>query len=279
MATARFCPACGKPVDPTAAFCPACGRAMPPAGSAPVYYPQPPIAYGMALPYTSAAGPLPASQYGPADAKSMRHILWASILGLVASLSGVLPYALGYNLAGLATRNTSTIPPAGLIDATIGLLVAALVFFCIEYWLFHEGFHTLAATDRGLQSPSTLSLLAIAGAALAVGSLAWLVAQLYAVAVCANGVNPVPSSCVHAGLLVGAAGLLFLGAIIALVGLIGVWLGLWRLGTRYDESLFKIGMILSIFPFIDIAGFILLIVAARKVAAKASAPRPPGLMP
>ena len=76
--------------------------------------------------------------------------------------------------------------------------------------------------------------------------------------------------------MIGAAGISLLGALLALIGLIGIWLGLWRLGTRYDTVLFKVGMVLSIFPYINLVGYILIIIAAWGVRKRAMARSAPG---
>ena len=122
-----------------------------------------------------------------------------------------------------------------------------------------------------MRTPATLALLAIIGAVLVFAGLLWILGQAHQWFQCAAGVTPIPTSCVSVGPLVGAAGLVVVGAIVYVVGLIGIWLGLWRLGTRYNTSLFKIGMVLIIFPFLDIVGFILIIVAARDARSRAMA--------
>lgn len=58
--------------------------------------------------------------------------------------------------------------------------------------------------------------------------------------------------------------LLGVGGIVVLVGLIGGQiLGVWRLGSKYDETLLKLGAIFVIIPFLNIVAPILMIVGAN----------------
>ena len=49
-------------------------------------------------------------------------------------------------------------------------------------------------------------------------------------------------------------GLLVIGAVQILVGAIGTLVGLWRLGVRYNESMFEVGAILTLLPVLSIGG-------------------------
>jgi hypothetical protein len=59
--------------------------------------------------------------------------------------------------------------------------------------------------------------------------------------------------------------LLFVVAIVLLIGAIGLLIGIWRLGTRYQEGLLKVAAILLILPVLNIVGFVLILVASRSL--------------
>jgi hypothetical protein len=57
------------------------------------------------------------------------------------------------------------------------------------------------------------------------------------------------------------------------VGWIGLLLGLWRIGSRYDSGVTKIGAILSIIPVVNIVSPILILVGVMGVERKLRAQR------
>jgi hypothetical protein len=75
-----------------------------------------------------------------------------------------------------------------------------------------------------------------------------------------------------------AVGSIFLDSIVALVGGIltlvglvgGLMLGLWRVGSRYEETLLKVAAIFVIIPFLNFVSPILVIVGAHGARARLS---------
>jgi len=67
--------------------------------------------------------------------------------------------------------------------------------------------------------------------------------------------------------------LLGLGGILTLVGLIGGQiLGLWRVGTRYNETTIKVGAIFTIIPLLNIVGPILVLIGALEAKGRLAKP-------
>jgi hypothetical protein len=85
---------------------------------------------------------------------------------------------------------------------------------------------------------------------------------------CAGSGVPIPSSCLLSNTFWGGVALLGLGGLLAFVGYIGVLLGIWRLGTRYADAMFKVGAILLIIPYINLIGAILILIGARTARRK-----------
>lgn len=218
--------------------------------------------------YSSAGGPLPAERLSAVDARAMDRLILASALGLVGTVATyIIPYVFGYSVFRLSV-STSGFSNSNDVYGLIGTAAVATAFTCLQFWFFREAFHSLAHDDAGLKTPATLTPLGILGALILAASAVWILTQANQWLACAGTVRPIPTHCINAPLLLGASGILAVGAILALIGLIALWIGLWRLGTRYNESMFKIGMVLTIFPVLDIAGFILLILAGREVRAR-----------
>ena len=252
---------------------------LPPASSAPSWAAGGGAATGNPPQYPGMGGAAPSTEpWGPVDAGSMRWILLAAILGFVAyAVTIALPAIMGIALSNLNTTGLHAFSTT-VVSALIAVAAVAGAFSALQYFLYGRAFAALAPNDRRFRTPARLSWVAIAGVIIAIGAVAWVLYLFGGIVSCAAGVVPIPSSCIspYTGRLIGAAGIALLGALLTLIGLIGIWLGLWRLGTRYDAVLFKVGMVLSIFPYINLVGYILIIIAAWGVRQRAMARSAPG---
>ena len=63
--------------------------------------------------------------------------------------------------------------------------------------------------------------------------------------------------------------LTLIGLVLVVIGfIVGIILGLYRVGKKYDSSLISIGAIFLIIPVLDIVGLILVIVGLLKLPEK-----------
>ena len=269
MAT-RFCAFCGKPLPGTGTFCPSCGAAISGGVAAPAAptagYPSgfpPVVGYGPMGGAPGAGVPSPATR--PTDLRALKWIEWAMILSLVSSAVGV-----AVDLSAGLTRlvRTTTTPTGTTISLPspwvfVLLLGVAGVFAVAEIFLFRVAFRDQSEVDRRFSSPSTLAFLALIGVIGVVVGAGLVVGGLYQAVSCAGTGVPITRACLPFGLFFGGIALLLIGAIVALVGFIGILIGIWRLGTRYNETLFKVGAILLIIPFVNLVGAILILIGAR----------------
>jgi hypothetical protein len=244
-----FCAHCGKPIPPGVAFCPACGFAVAPSGAYGAY----PPGY---VPMVPAA-----TQFGPADDPALRYVEIAAILALVAAAVSVVLVFSNALSSSLSFGSTAHGVSVSGVDIAIVAVAAAIAF--VEVWLYRVAFHGLGAVDGRFRTPATLALLLLVALVLIVGAYVWTIEILLSVVSCAGSSSTIPVSCVP-GTLLAAAGLLLVIAIVALVGYIGLLIGIWRLGTRYDDSKFKAAAILLIFPVLNLIGAVLIILAARQ---------------
>jgi hypothetical protein len=188
------------------------------------------------------------------------------IIGFVLSLA-VSAATPAFSYVGQAASGSSGSANGTELAVLAVLLVASIALALVELWLYREAFRELSPYDAGFSTPRTLALLAIIGLALLVVGFAGLFAVIDQAINCAGG-SSISSSCINLGEVLGLLGLIGVSAIIALVGFIGVLIGIWRLGTRYNEGLFKAGAILLI--FIGFVGAILILIAARSVRSRLS---------
>jgi uncharacterized membrane protein len=151
-----------------------------------------------------------------------------------------------------------------LIAATafVGAVLAVL-----ELIFFRRAFRALAPQDSRFSTPASLVLLALVAIMIVFLAGAGVFIILFQAVACAGTGNPITSTCFSIGAILGLLGLLVVGAILALIGYIGLLIGIWRLGARYNDDSFKAGAILLIFPVLNLVGLILVLLATKKARA------------
>jgi uncharacterized membrane protein len=270
-----FCPYCGKPTVPGATFCPSCGAALgrlstagaaPPPAIPPSFGPTGsyPIGYG-----TTAA---PSSASRDTDRRALTSVQWAAVVALVGVVISWVSL-FGSNLGSffmVTTVNSSTSVSLSLTALYFFVAVAGagLVLTIVELLFYRSAFRTLAPIDSRFSSPATFVLVLLIAVVLIVLIGAGLLLAIYQAVQCAGSGNPLTTSCVDTGTLLGLVALFAVAGIVALIGYIGLMLGIWRLGTRYDETTFKVGAILIIIPLLNLIGVILILVGARSALGK-----------
>lgn len=166
----------------------------------------------------------------------------------------------------LAVTTTSRGPSVSAqLPAMLGVIFGiAAAFGLVQLLLYRTGFHTLSEVSAEFSTPSTLALFAIIGVLFLVAGLGLFLVAIYQAIQCVGAGNPLTVACLVNGTLWGAVALIVIGGILALVGYIGILLGIWRLGSRFNNALFKVGAILLIIPYLSVVGLILLLVGATQ---------------
>jgi hypothetical protein len=265
------CVFCGKPLPPTATFCPSCGAARPGiAAVAPI-----------APPDASYSGPAPGASL-PLERAALTRIEWAAIVGLIAGAVGVaLDVVLrSRNLAAVSSSSGGgvTILPS-TYETWAALLVVSGVLGLIEILLYREGFRGLSRLDPRFRTPSNLTLVCFVGTILTLLGVGVLLYALYSASVCSGIGDPLVRSCISLTAFGAGLGITILGAIVAVVGFIGMLLGVWRLGNRFGDGVFKVAAVLLLFPFLNLIGSILVLVSARAVRQRAESAAGAGVAP
>jgi len=114
--------------------------------------------------------------------------------------------------------------------------------------------------------PSVLTALMIVGLLLVAGGAVPLINSI------PNLISQAPSSGTPSAAfmnqlstLIGYLGIILLGGLLSLIGIIGgLILGLWRVGSRYNQTTIKIGAIFEIIPLLNIVAPILIILGASE---------------
>jgi hypothetical protein len=74
------------------------------------------------------------------------------------------------------------------------------------------------------------------------------------------------------GVLLVLLAVLLVGAALAIIGFFALAVGVWRLGDRFDEDLFKIGAVLLV--VLGIVGMVFILIATRAARRKLGEPTP-----
>lgn len=209
----------------------------------------------------------------PDDRASLHDVFVAAVLGLVGAVISLVALFGSAALNVFESHTTSSGSTSyGLNQtalATLGLLVAiGVVLELIELGLYYRAFTRMAGFDIDFATPAKLTLLLLISVILSLGLFVGLVAGLEQALICSGG-SQLDSACISLGAFLALLVGLLIVEIIALIGFFGgLVLGTWRLGYRYNDGLFRVGAILTIFPVLNIVGQILIIVAARRSRGK-----------
>lgn len=203
---------------------------------------------------------------------SMVGFLLSVVGGFLFSTYGGL--GLGVSCSGTTCSTTSV--AAGLLAGLFVLVLIGIVFGILSVLKFRSAFKALVPVDYRFRSPASLAILVIIGSILIlVGFGLFLGSAANIIGSCTSSYNY--TTCNNAvtnslGLLLGGLAALAIGGILAFIGEILILIGIWRLGTRYNEGLLKIGAIFVIIPFLDIiAPFLIYFGANSALQARAGA--------
>jgi hypothetical protein len=234
--------------------------------------------------------PMNASASGAhSDIEGVGNLKVGSLLGVIVQAmfwAGFLIFDLIFN--ALSNRVTTFGTNGGSIPGWISLntfylavamLAGGLVLGIVGFVFFYLGFRAVKRGAPDFGAPTTLMIIGL------IGYLMLALGIVVIISAFVNAINSATTAAVSSGsvgfdigaILSGLA-LIGIGAILALIGVIGLVLGNWRAGTRYGESTLKIGAILSILPYVSIAGYVLLLVGYMKAGTKLqSGWAPPGM--
>lgn len=212
------------------------------------------------------------------EVKGAQQLKTAALVSIIAQALGLMSLVIVFFLLGGVTNiyNYGALATYGLdlVYAVIGGAIGNFVIGIVAFILYRSAFGTLAQNSENFGGPRTLSTIGLVGyIMLLLGFLLFIVALLTAIS-CANsnsGTGTVGyDNCITAigGEALGGIALLGLGALLAFIGWIGLILGCYRAGDRYDETTLKIGGILYIIPFASMIAPILVFIGASSAVRK-----------
>ncbi|MGC2033927.1 MAG: DUF973 family protein [Thermoplasmata archaeon] len=284
------CLKCGRANPPEARYCLACGAPLgtlsavpaPMAAPLPTAYPMPPSPPGSWNAGTGFPGPMPVAVPDHIRQIDLRAIEQARTSALIA-IVGLLVSAvfLFFDFLGYGTLGTANVTNFSL-DTTLTSAALGGVLTILSMIFGRRCFVLLRPIDSRFSTPASLSLVALVGLAIALIGEIVLLALFIQSSGCASELAA-PANCGVQGFTTDtliALGFAGLGGLLLLIGGIGMLIGIYRLGTRFDVGLFKVGAILLIFPILSLIGVILIYVATSNARTKVeSVPRAPTLFP
>jgi len=215
--------------------------APPPAGAA--------VPSGVGIPVTDLSTP----ESTAADRKALSNAAFAAMLGIAGFFLSIL--SVGITL-GVAYFGTLSSHAWSLFNLTVFGLLASLGAFglivtLIELWLMRQAFAALAPFDTGFSTPRTLTPVAMAGTLMVIIGILSILAS---------------SSGLSSGVDLALIAVVLIGAALAIIGFFALAVGVWRMGDRFDEDLFKIGAVLLI--VLGIVGMVFILIGSRAARRK-----------
>ena len=200
------------------------------------------------------------------ERRALTRILVGAVLLVAAeTLSSIVDFgsSLGlwtfqFGVSGVELKVTSTF---------LALAIASCLVEMAAVLLAWTAFRTLATLDDLFVTPAKLPILLVIALGLLAVVLEPVLSQLSSAVACVGS----PGGGSLAACLPAALGdllaLCVAIAVLAATGYVGLQMGFWRMGARYDNGLFPAGAALSFIPVLSVAGAILIALGARSARA------------
>lgn len=188
-----------------------------------------------------------------------------SVVGIALLLLGpvVLLVIDGVALPFLGPLFGSAQLTIAFLEELLGLIVGGVVLQVVSLGVYGSSFGLLRQVDDRFRVPRALSLIGLIGFILLLLGVGALLGFIFQAVSCAAAGSA--TSCLDPGLVLASGISALVGSLLAFVGWIGLLVGLYRLGSRYESSLLKVSAILMILPVVNVVAPILAFVALRGV--------------
>jgi len=213
------------------------------------------------------------------ERSALTKVAWFGLVWIAGIVAGWVLYFFVF-VTSFTSTFFNTLPPnptPSQVSSAMGplfqsftiIIPVVLAIEVVGVILLTLALRQLRTTDPEFSLPSKLTLLLVAGVVLvAIGlvPLFYNLPNIIASAPSQTGATPSSAFMSSLGTIFVYLGVMALGGLLALIGMVGgLILGVWKLGTRYGETLFKIGAILFIIPVANVLAPILVLLAAIQV--------------
>ncbi len=212
------------------------------------------------------------------ELRGIRRVKLASLLGVLGiALTLIVPIALlfasgvGFDFASV--NGSQAVSLWAWFEAAIALLTIGPILLVVAFAVYLAGFAELRKADPRFTVPLALGVIGLIGLLMIAAAFGLLLDVVLQIANCGGAGNVTPG-CVDTS-PVDSFPLLVLGGILpALIGWIGLVIGIYRTGSRYSSSMTKIGGILYIVPMVNVIAPLLVWLGARDIEKVLEQPMP-----
>lgn len=199
-----------------------------------------------------------------------------SLLGLVVALAAPLAFlvVLGLHIPIIGTSFGSAAFTIVILEERMAIILVGVLLMLGALTLYLLAFAKIRRNADGFGAPMVLTLLGLLGAFLLVLGAGLILGQVYSAVNCAAGAAV--GSCISLSTVAAGVYAILGGLFLAFLGWIGLILGLYRMGKRYDSGLTKVGAILYIIPFLNLVATILVFIGIHGTVEKYARSAPPG---
>jgi len=228
----------------------------------------------------TSSTPINTTQTTSEERSALTKVMWFGIIELVGIVAGwVAAFYLFSNLFSgtfftSLVNSTGTVTPAQvatamgpvftdityIIPLSLGIELVGLIVLTL-------GFRGLARVDSQRFHVSTpFMAVLMVGLLLAAGGAVPILTSLPNIIASAPTSGTASAAFLNQfGTILAYLGLVLLGGLLSLIGYIGgLILGLWRVGSRYNQTTLKVGAIFQIIPLLNIVAPILIILGANE---------------
>jgi hypothetical protein len=189
------------------------------------------------------------------------------VLAWVVPVGAILALGVGVHF-GRFHLGSGTLTVASFIDLAFIVLFGALLSL-VAVIVYAVAFNRLRKINPGFGAAFGLTIVGLVGLLLIVLGAAILAVQVLQAVACSSSSSF--SSCFNIYSTVGPVFSIFGGLFLALLGWIGLVIGIYRIGSRYGSTLTSVGGILMIIPVVGIIAPILVLVGMQSVVERVRA--------
>jgi hypothetical protein len=188
-------------------------------------------------------------------------IAWVGPLAIIF-LTGIELHYRGFSIgSGAATK-------AGIEEIFEVVIFGALISF-ISLILYAVSFNKFRKVTSGYGGPMALVIVGAVGLLLILVGFAIVLSDFLSAIACAQ--SGATSSCLDFTQVAGAVLAIFGGLFFTFLGVIGLLIGVYRIGKRFDSTTAKVGAILSILPVVGLVAPIVIIVGMQGIVNRITA--------
>lgn len=253
----KMCGSCGATVYPHYSFamCPSCGGLLNPVavqqtrnGTEPVMQDNAQPRYAGSEHGTSTTQPAATAQH---DMQVFGKLRLFGILGIAEAILGIFVLLFGDLTVLLAAGAGGTHATGNVLFIDIAVLIGELAIGAYSIFVLRSAFRILSRIDRMFHTPASLVTVLIIGFVVIFPALIIIIAA-----------GTAAPAALSTGMLIVVGFMMIVGLVLLVLGVIGLLIGLWRIGTRYNDSLYKIAAIFYIIPFLGVVSSILIYAAS-----------------